>query len=39
LDDLRVIKYSYPRPYSAGYRYENDMHAGQQFVRLAEAEV
>jgi hypothetical protein len=39
LDDLRVIKYSYPRPYSAGYRYENDMHSGQQFVRLAEVEV
>jgi hypothetical protein len=39
LDDLRVVKYSYPRPHPSGYRYENDMHSGQQFVRLAEAEI
>lgn len=39
LDDLRVVKYSYPRPHPSGHRAENDMHSGQQYIRLAEVEV
>jgi hypothetical protein len=39
IDSIRVIKFSYPRPLPSGHKYENDMHAGQQYVRLAEAEV
>ena len=36
LDNIRIIKFSYPRPHPAGDRYENDMHAGQQYIRIAE---
>jgi hypothetical protein len=39
IDSLRVIKFSYPRPLPSGHKYENDMHTGQQYIRLAEAEV
>ena len=39
IDNLRVIKFSYPRPKPSGHKYENDMHAGQQYIRLAETEV
>jgi hypothetical protein len=39
IDNLRVIKFSYPRPMSSGHKYENDMHAGQQYIRIAEVEV
>jgi len=39
VDNLLVIKFSYPRPVPSGYRYENDMHSGQQYIRLAEMEV
>lgn len=35
MDELMVLKYSYPRPFPSGYRYENDMHSGQQYVKLA----
>ncbi|MDR1903247.1 MAG: DUF4387 domain-containing protein [Treponema sp.] len=39
VDSIRVIKFSYPRPLPSGHKYENDMHTGQQYIRLAEAEV
>ena len=39
IDNLRIIKFSYPRPFPSGHKYENDMHAGQQYIRLAETEV
>ena len=39
VDNIRVLKYSYPRARPSGYKYENDMHAGQQYIRLAEVEV
>jgi hypothetical protein len=32
--NLRVIKFSFPRPQPQGHKYENDMHAGQQYVRM-----
>jgi hypothetical protein len=32
LDDLMVIKISIPRDNPQGFRYERDMHAGQQYV-------
>lgn len=37
LDTLRVIKFSYVRPHPSGWKYENDMHSGQQYVLLAQA--
>jgi hypothetical protein len=39
VDNIRVIKFSYPRPLPSGHKYENDMHTGQQYIRLAETEV
>lgn len=39
IDNINVIKFSYPRPIPQGHKYENDMHAGQQYIRLADAEV
>ena len=39
IDNLRIIKFSYPRPKPSGHKYENDMHAGQQYIRIAELEV
>jgi hypothetical protein len=39
LDDLQVIKFSFPRPHPQGHKYENDMHAGQQYIFLADTEV
>jgi hypothetical protein len=39
IDNLRIIKFSYPRPMTSGHKYENDMHAGQQYIRIAEVEV
>jgi hypothetical protein len=39
IDSLRVKKYSFPRPLPSGHKYENDMHCGQQYIRLAEIEV
>ncbi len=34
IKNLRVIKFSFPRQKPQGYKYENDMHAGQQYVRM-----
>lgn len=39
LDNLNVLKFSYPRPMPQGHKYENDMHAGQQYILLADIEV
>ncbi|MDL2258190.1 DUF4387 domain-containing protein [Eubacteriales bacterium OttesenSCG-928-K08] len=39
IDNIRVGKFSFPRRHPAGWEYENDMHSGQQYIRLAEAEV
>ena len=38
-DSIRVKKYSFPRPMPSGHKYENDMHCGQQYIRLADVEV
>ena len=38
-DSIFTVKFSYPRPKPSGHKYENDMHTGQQFMRLAELEV
>ncbi len=39
LPDIHVIKYSFPRPHPSGYRYENDIHYGQQYRILEEIEI
>jgi len=38
-DSIFVVKFSFPRPKPSGHKYENDMHTGQQYIRLAELEV
>lgn len=39
MDNIRVIKFSYPRPKIQGHRYENDMHSGQQYALIMDVEV
>ena len=39
LPNLNVIKISYPRVKPQGQKYETDMHAGQQYVQIAEMEI
>ena len=39
VDSINVIKFSFPRPKPQGNKYENDMHGGQQYVRLINVEV
>lgn len=39
LDNVMIIKFSYPRPMPEGNKYENDMHAGQQYIFLADTEL
>ena len=39
LPSINVIKYSFPRPFPSGYRYENDMHYGQQYRIIEETDV
>ena len=39
MDDIFIIKFSYPRSKPCGHKYENDMHNGQQYIRLSEVEV
>ena len=39
IPNLNVIKLSYPRVKPQGQKYERDMHAGQQYVQIAELEV
>ena len=38
-DSIYAIKFSFPRPKPSGHKYENDMHTGQQYIRLAELEL
>ncbi len=38
IPNLNVIKISYPRVMPQGQKYERDMHAGQQYVQIAELE-
>jgi uncharacterized protein DUF4387 len=39
IDNLHVIKFSFPRAQPQGWRGERDMHAGQQYVRLLDVEI
>ena len=39
VDSLKVVKISYPRQQPQGGVVERDMHSGQQFVRLLDAEL
>ncbi|MDO4798954.1 MAG: DUF4387 family protein [Bacillota bacterium] len=39
LDDLGIIKVSIPRKEPQGFRYERDMHAGQQYIPLLDFEL
>ena len=39
IKNLNIIKISVPRRVPQGDKYERDMHAGQQFVQLAELEI
>ncbi len=39
VDELRMIKISYPRTHPQGWAGERDMHSGQQFARLLEVEM
>jgi hypothetical protein len=39
VDSLKVVKISYPRRQAQGGVVERDMHSGQQFVRLLDAEL
>ena len=39
LPSIFVIKYSFPRPVPSGWRYDRDMHYGQQYRLIAEEEV
>jgi len=39
VDNLHVIKISYPRPHPQGWMQERDMHAGQQFACLLDLEI
>lgn len=38
LDDLRVVKFSMPRPHPQGSPKDADMHAGQQYIRILDIE-
>jgi hypothetical protein len=39
VESLAMVKISYPRPSPQGGVVERDMHSGQQFVRLLDAEL
>ena len=39
LDDLRVVKFSMPRPHPQGSPHDSDMHAGQQYIRILDIEL
>lgn len=39
VDQLGVVKISYPRPTPQGWITERDMHCGQQYVRLLDIEL
>ena len=39
VDDLNTIKISVPKEKPSGYRYERDMHSGQQYYQLLDLEL
>lgn len=39
VDNIYAIKFSFPRPTPQGNKYENDLHFGQQYIRLVDIEV
>lgn len=39
LDDLRVVKFSMPRPHPQGSPHDADMHAGQQYISILDVEL
>ena len=39
IDELKVIKISFPRSLPQGHRHERDMHAGQQYVSILNLEL
>src|SRR5699024_2320162 len=39
IDSLNSIKISFPKVPPQGYKYERDMHSGQQFVRMLSLEI
>lgn len=39
MDDLRVMKFSMPRPHPQGSPHDADMHAGQQYIRMLDIEL
>ena len=39
IPSLRVIKISVPRELPQGHRYESDMHAGQQYVKILDLKI
>lgn len=39
LDDLKVVKFSMPRPFPQGSPHDADMHAGQQYIRILDIEL
>lgn len=39
VDDLHTIKISIPKIPPQGYKYESDMHSGQQYVRMLELDI
>lgn len=39
LDDLKIVKFSMPRPFPQGSPHDADMHGGQQYVRLLDIEL
>jgi len=39
VDNLHVVKVSYPRPKPQGWQGERDMHGGQQYVSLLELQL
>lgn len=39
VDDLQVLKISFPRQTPQGGAHERDMHGGQQYVRLLDMEI
>lgn len=39
LDNLRIIKFSMPRPFPQDSPHDSDMHAGQQYIRILDIEL
>jgi hypothetical protein len=39
IENILALKFSFPRPKIQGHKDENDMHAGQQYIRLLDFNV